>query len=354
MTPLGAALVPLLVGLAPFGHLPAPGVLPAGARVSALDPPLGIVSLRLPRRHLARSLARLRAAPGVQFVERERGGAFATSCDQIGPAPAALPNARLRRLIDLSSHRDARGLVIGVVDSGIDRGRVYADGGVVVRNFADGPPDRATDALGHGTAVASLIAADRPDLGVTGVARGAGLAVARVGCRRLGADMVRALRWLRSRADVSIVNISATTAPSPALRRELRALQRRGVLVVAAAPVDGLGFPVPQPGVLAVGALDHAGRIAADSARGTASIYAPGDGLRVIASSRLQSDSEWMYVQEGTSFASPLVAGAAALVWARHPGWTARQVAKALTASARRFPRGGRAGLLDVRRALRY
>lgn len=63
----------------------------------------------------------------------------------------------------------------------------------------------------------------------------------------------------------------------------------------------------------------------------------------------------------GTSFAAPVVAGAAALVWQRHPGWEAREVASALinTASSGVLEAGQPArvtsvggGLLDLEAAL--
>jgi Subtilase family len=59
-----------------------------------------------------------------------------------------------------------------------------------------------------------------------------------------------------------------------------------------------------------------------------------------------------------TSFATPLVTGAAALVWAKHSGWDASRVAAALTMSAKHLS-GARPnttsgyGRLDVRAALR-
>jgi subtilisin family serine protease len=72
------------------------------------------------------------------------------------------------------------------------------------------------------------------------------------------------------------------------------------------------------------------------------SLAAPGDNVFAAES----ADSDWPHAQppwaspgyygwaSGTSFASPEVAGAAALVWGANPGLTSRQVAEVLKQSA--------------------
>ncbi len=68
---LAALLLPFVVALPPGASAPPPGVLPAGAQVSMLDRQLGLTLVRLPRARLAPALRRLRAAPGVRYVERD-------------------------------------------------------------------------------------------------------------------------------------------------------------------------------------------------------------------------------------------------------------------------------------------
>ncbi len=66
-----ALLLPFVVALPHGATAPPPGALPATARVTTLDRELGLALVRLPKRGLAPALRRLRAAPGVRYVERD-------------------------------------------------------------------------------------------------------------------------------------------------------------------------------------------------------------------------------------------------------------------------------------------
>jgi subtilisin family serine protease len=135
--------------------------------------------------------------------------------------------------------------------------------------------------------------------------------------------------------------VSATVKPTTALIESLRALQLSGALVVAAVGNNGSEpsprFPASQPGVLGVGELaaGSSTQVAQKSTRGTVvDLVAPAKGIRVIASSGAAKTSEWVITPDGTSFATPIVTAAAAMVWASHRDWTAAEVASALTSTA--------------------
>jgi hypothetical protein len=87
-------------------------------------------------------------------------------------------------------------------------------------------------------------------------------------------------------------------------------------------------------------------------------LVAPGGGQGVVYSSFGSPNQQWGSTTLATSFATPLVSGAAALVWAKHSSWDASRVAAALTMSARPLS-GARPnstsgyGRLDVKAALR-
>ncbi len=368
---LASLLVPFIVALPPGAVAPPPGAVPRAAKITVLDRELGLVGVRLPRRGTAAALRRLRAAPGVRYVERDRPIALAgEGCATVG-RDVQTKDPNWRSAIHLTT-RSAAGMLIGVADSGVDDDRLAPrQAPLLVR--ALGGAERPQDPLGHGTAVASLLVANRPDVGVVGIVPDATLLSARVIARGTACGdsvfqhgLVAALGWLRTQG-AQVVNVSATARPSQALVDSLRALQLSGALVVAAvgnsgaiAPADL--FPASQPGVLGVGALAprSSTQVWTKSTRGSqVDLVAPAEGMKVVASSGVSKTAETAITPAGTSFAAPLVTAAAAMVWATHRDWTAAEVANALVRSATPLPGGSvpsRAwgwGRLDVRRALR-
>jgi hypothetical protein len=369
-----AAIVTALVGLPAGATAPPPGSVPPGSHVQVLDRQLGIVAVELRRRGADRALARLRRAPGVRYatVPAPVGGlASAAGCTFITPAGTGTHPTSWRSTIHLSKH-SAAGFTVGIADTGADLSRL---GGtrdrLERRNFTQSKG--VTDEVDHGTEVASLIGADRPDLGVEGVegvAPDVGLAIARIArsgncdTGTISRNLIQAFKWFRKIGDVQIVNVSANISPSPALIESLRALQESGTLVVAATGNDanpGTGtFPAKQPHVLGVGVLAAGGKgVWSNSGRGPqVDLVAPGGGMGVVYSSFGSPEQQWGSTVIATSFATPLVSGAAALVWAKHPSWDASRVAAALTLSAKPLS-GARPnttsgyGMLDVKAALR-
>jgi hypothetical protein len=365
-----AAIVTALVGLPAGSTAPPPGSIPLGARIQVLDRQLGIIAVELRRRGSDRALVRLRRAPGVRYatVSAPAGGlASAAGCSFSTTNGTAVNTTSWRRTIHLTRH-SAAGFTVGIADTGADLGRL---GGtrdrLESRNFTQG--NDVTDQVNHGTEVASLIGADRPDLKVQGVAPDVGLAIARIAMAgncdtpTISPNLIAAFAWFRSIRDVQIVNVSANIPPTPALIESLRALQESGTLVVAATGNDanpGTGtFPAAQPHVLGVGALAEGGRVVwSQSGRGPqVDLVAPSGGMGVVYSSFGNHEQQWGSTVLGTSFATPLVSGAAALVWAKHPSWDASRVAAALMMSARQLS-GARPnttsgyGRLDVQAAL--
>ena len=130
-------------------------------------------------------------------------------------------------------------------------------------------------------------------------------------------DIARALYMAVERGaaivNVSAGQLSATAEASRHLEDALALCERRGVLVVAAAGNDGcacLHVPAAVASVLAVGAMDAAGRPSATSNFGASymanGILAPGDGIEVatLGDERVR--------RSGSSFATAVVAAVAA------------------------------------------
>ena len=213
------------------------------------------------------------------------------ACDPDGPERLipATPRA-LTALGADEAHRVASGagVVVAVVDSGVDARNSHLAGAVVAGADLVGPGDGRDDADGHGTAVAGIVAA-RPvtGSGVVGLALGATVLPVRVYDRRTGPDGVRTdriaqgVRWAVAHG-ADIVNVSLSSASDdPELRAAVGAAVDAGVLVVASA---GNGddartdrYPAAYPGVLGVVATDAAGRPVATGP--AVDVAAPGGGV---------------------------------------------------------------------------
>lgn len=365
---LAAVLMPFIVALPPGAVAPPPGAVPKAAHVTVLDRELGLVAVRLPRRGLAPALRRLRAAPGVRYVERDAPLSLASEgCGFIGREKEP-PDPGWRAAIHLTK-RSAAGVLVGIADSGVDDDRLAPRQAPLTYRAAGGNL-LPRDPRGHGTAVASILVANRPDVQVVGLIPDATLLSARIvkpgSCSQavLEGGLVSALGWLR-RQGAQVVNVSATARRSKALVDSLRALQLSGALVVAAVGNGGIAprdtFPASEHGVLGVAALapQSTTQVWPKSTRGPqVDLVAPAEGIRVMASSFITSTAETAYTETGTSFSAPLVTATAAMVWATHRDWTAAEVANALVRSATPLGSGAPSrvwgsGRLDVRRALR-
>ena len=125
----------------------------------------------------------------------------------------------------------------------------------------------------------------------------------------------------------------------------------RGIVVVSAAGNEGdkpwryVTVPADGPNVIAVGAVGLGQKeIAPFSSRGPTAdgrikpdVVAPGTGIVVVDTTRTEpgegSFSGYRRAR-GTSFAAPLVSGAAALLMQVHPSWSPAEVAAALRGTA--------------------
>jgi type VII secretion-associated serine protease mycosin len=274
----------------------------------------------------------------------------------------------LRRAWELSR---GAGVTVSVVDSGVDSRHPKLAGAVdpptdYRTSFTssagfESAPGAPEDCEGHGTAIAGLIAArSAGDDRVLGVAPDARIAPVRfegdIGQAPPG--MIAAA--IRAAADRStVMNLSFAVGTDNALIRDaVRYALDRDVVVVAAAgnenqTAPGLTwFPAAYPGVLAVASVDAGGQPSEESNRGPwVGIAAPGQDLTTVA-----TGGGGYAVVTGTSFATAVVSGTAALVRSRFPGLTASAVVARLQGTAV-SPTGGRdeitgAGIVDPFEAL--
>jgi Subtilase family len=191
------------------------------------------------------------------------------------------------------------------------------------------------DIDGHGTAVASIAAAASG--GVRGVSPTSPVIPIKIfddAGNTTPDDFIAGIeRAVNSRAGV--INISAAGSPvglDAATKRDVQdaidAAVSLGIPVIAASGNEGLGrldVPASFAHVIAVGATDESGAAASFSNTGSGlDLVAPGSNIVTAAPSVLCSSGYGKAT--GTSFAAPLVSGAAALLLQAHPDLDVSQV----------------------------
>jgi len=292
-------------------------------------------------------------------------------------APAAAPWAQ-RELGFASVWPRTRGagVTVAVVDSGVDANPQFGDrvipGPDLVAGTRPGIPPGA-DCVGHGTAVASIIAAAPvPGVSFTGVAPAARILSVKIS----GTDTFPTSVTPRGIMDAvqfgaDVINLSlATPDDVRGLRSAVEYALHHNVVVVAAAGNDigqgGTGandgnngnngsgpfYPAAYPGVLAVGAVGPGGVLAGFSDRYTpVGVTAP--GVNVTSAYPGTFPAAYDAVQNGTSFAAAFVSGVVALVRSAHPGLNAAQVVARIEATAHGGTSPGTGhGLVDPVRAV--
>lgn len=321
--------------------------------------------------------ARLRAEPAVRSVEPDRvrslglGGKAAArvaaavrSAEENGRRPArgwAVTETHLDEL--WSRTTGARGVRVGLVDSGVDAEHPGLAETVVEQAEAAtgvveprGPGvDNDTCDIGHGTAVAGLLAAahDSARDPVRGVAPGVALIDVAVSSARApetcasvpDSAVLAALDHLveHPNGPVDVINLSLGSpqgyCPEP-YAETFAAARRADVLVVAAA---GTGprphIPASCPDVVSVSAFGPGGDAPAYSpANSWVSLAGPGGDTSSEPESRLETLAPGGATTEvfGTSFAAPMVSGVAALLRSLRPELGVPGVRSALLRTAER------------------
>ncbi len=231
----------------------------------------------------------------------------------------------------------------------------------------------------HGTHVAGTIAAKTNNsVGVAGVAYNAKIVPVRVlgKCGGYTSDIADAITWSSggtvsgvpanaNRAKVLNMSLGGTGACDATTQTAINGARSRGSVVVVAAGNDNMNVSNASPancsGVIAVAATGKTGARASYSNYGTlVDVAAPGgDGSYSVIStlnagtSSPGADNYAGY--QGTSMATPHVAGVAALMFAAKSTLTVDQVESMLKSTARAFPAtcsGCGTGIVDATAAV--
>ncbi|WP_327231450.1 type VII secretion-associated serine protease mycosin [Streptomyces murinus] len=280
---------------------------------------------------------------------------FSRTNHKYAGTPWALQRVNLDELWSQSKGKNVK---VAVIDTGVDTKNpqlTAAVDGALGRNMlppkddkgkpVDGFKSKATtDTVGHGTRVAGIIAA-RPmkGTGFVGLAPEATIIPIKqndADGHGTAATLAQAIRYAIT-AKAQVINISQDTAnavpPAEDLHNAINEALAHKIVVVASAGNDGLDanvkptYPASYAGVLAVAASDRNNERAAFSQSGDwVGVAAPGvDMVSTVPQGGHCSDN-------GTSFSAPYVAGVAALIKAKHPDWTSREVVAQIEQTAER------------------
>ena len=229
------------------------------------------------------------------------------------------------------------GVTVAVIDTGVDphpdlEGNLIAGSDV----FPGGKGNGQEDPDGHGTRMGGIIGAHgHGNEGALGIAPKANILPIRYKDADTPGDTDIFAKGINQAiaSGAKVISMSTGGGPSRLLNEAVRKALAADVVLVAAGgnkPFDyGITFPAYIDGVVAVGATDQRGSHAEISTTGRQlAISAP--GVDIWSTSRNGKYSKGT----GTSDATAIEAGAAALVRSRYPQLSAKEVVHRLTATA--------------------
>ncbi|KMY52470.1 hypothetical protein AC625_21960 [Peribacillus loiseleuriae] len=254
-------------------------------------------------------------------------------------------------------------VTVAVIDTGIDRKHPDLKNTLL-------PGYNTTDPLSqpfvdsHGTHVAGIIAANKDNgIGGYGIAPNVKILPIDVFDGWFASDYSIAEGILYAvDHGAKVINMSlGGPFPSPLIEDAVNTAINKGVVIVAAAGNDGedfVNYPAGYEGVISVGAVDKKSELTYYSTYGASvDLVAPGD--EVYSSVYDYSKGSSFTKMSGTSMASPVVAGAAALLLSKYPDLTPTQVKYILKQTATDLGDKGfdikyGSGLVNIVSALQY
>lgn len=230
------------------------------------------------------------------------------------------------RIADLHRFTTGQGIRIALIDSGVDTEHPDLKGQIKYsENMAPEPMDHNLADI-HGTAVAGVLSA-RPNngIGIAGIAPEAEILAFRacwpdkpnaIAAHCNSFTLALALNQaIRMGSD--IINLSLSGPADALLKQLIEKALTEGIMVIAAVPGKDQrgGFPANIPGVIAVGQADDGQN---------PQIAAPGQDILTTVPNKAYD------FMSGNSFATPHVAGMAALLLQLHPEWQAADIKRLL------------------------
>ncbi len=311
---------------------------------------LGIYQVKLDNpvstSELAMNIATLTAFPEIEFAEANGVGTEST----VVPSD---PNFNLQNGLATIRADEAwyiaRGHVtVAVVDGGADFTHPDLVGKLIKgKDVVDGGNDPSEVGTGHGTHVAGIIAANtNNNVGIAGVSWNSKLLIVRASDSTgstTASKIAAGIMYAAGKARIINVSLVATSGRFLICAAVAHA-KTRGSLIVAAAGNNGNStklYPAACSDVIAVGnTTSNDAREGSSNFGSWVDLAAPGTNIlsTVPTGSCNHCDSSGYKALTGTSMASPMVAGAVAVLLSREPSLTNGSIEERLKKTAKKLP----------------
>ncbi len=327
---------------------------------SMLEKKINLMTVEKPNnKSMAAFLKELKNQPGVLYAEPD----YKVTLDAL-PNDPLLKNQWHHTVIQSgqawNTTKGSPQTIVAVIDNGIDLKHPDLSQNIVKPFDIVANTNKKMPVGEHGTHVAGLIAAVHNNkIGGSGVSPAVKIMPVNVFVNDEAylSDIIKGIQYaVKSGADVINMSLGMYES-SKALNDAIQAAYKKGVLIVAAAGNEQTtrpSFPAALPNVLSVSSTTQFDKKSYFSNYGTTiDLSAPGSEI----TSTLPNNKYG--AMSGTSMASPIVAGAAALVLSKEPKLTNEQVAYRLTSTANDLGAKGKdtsygAGRVNVANALKY
>jgi type VII secretion-associated serine protease mycosin len=234
------------------------------------------------------------------------------------------------------------GVTVAVLDTGVNPNQPDIAGSVLSGLDAVTPArDGRTDADGHGTAMAALIAGHGHGVGgsdgILGVAPKAKILPVTVwppGTLSLRPrDLSTGIEWAVEHG-AQVICIAGTGMSNSILEEAINGAVSRGVVIVAGAgntsKDPGVGYPAAYPESIAVSGIDEQGQFASSVSVSGAAVDIAAPAVNV----QIPNIGGGYRSAQGTSMSTAIVTGVVALIKAKYPNLDAKQIFERLKATA--------------------